>query len=180
MTTALLLECTLKTAAVLGLAWAVSLVLRKSSAASRHMIWMAALLTAVAMPALITLAPAWNALPLATFRAAATADSATLAAAVTPFTLVNLWFLGAALTLAAFLIAHSRTAALVLRSRQNGDLRTTSAPVSPFVWGIVNPVIVWPEQANDWPEDLRRSVLLHESEHARRYDFARLIAAQFY
>jgi bla regulator protein blaR1 len=177
MTTALLIECTLKAAALLAVAWISTLALRKASAAARHMTWVTALLAVIALPAVIALVPAWEALP----ETRIIVDAAGVGAAVPPgsvFSLVNLWMLGAGLTLAAFLIAHVRTAALVLRSRKEADMRTTHESASPFVWGFVNPVVVWPEQANEWPDELRQSVLMHEREHARRFDFAWLIVAQ--
>ena len=89
-----------------------------------------------------------------------------------------LWLAGAALTLAAFAAAHLRTAALVWRTQEDDGVRTTRESVSPFVWGFFNPVVVWPEQANEWPDALRRSVMSHEREHARRFDFLWLVVAQ--
>ncbi len=176
MTTALLIECTLKAAALLAAACLAAWALRKSSAAARHMVWMAALLAVIALPALTTLAPAWQALPQT--RIIVDAASASRAAQPASVSLAALWMAGAALTLAAFAAAHLRTAALVWRSREADGVRTTQEAVSPFVWGFVNPVVVWPEEANTWPDDLRRSVLLHEREHARRLDFLWLITAQ--
>ncbi|MEP7365373.1 MAG: M56 family metallopeptidase [Acidobacteriota bacterium] len=178
MTTALLIECTLKAAALLMIAWIGSLALRKASAAARHMAWVAALVAVLVLPAVIALAPAWQALPQTRIIVDAAAG-ASLPAQGSMFSLLNLWMLGAGLTFAVFAMAHVRTAALVLRSRKEVEMRTTRESVSPFVWGFFNPVVIWPEQANEWPDALRRSVLMHEREHARRFDFLWLIVAQF-
>lgn len=179
MTTALLMECTLKAAVLLALTCIGSLALRKASAAARHMVWVAALVAVTALPAVITLAPAWQALPKASIIVDAAAVGAALPATGSAFSLLNLWILGAGLTLAVFAIAHLRTAALVMRARKiEPGMRTTREPVSPFVWGFTNPVVVWPEEADAWPDDLRRSVLMHEREHARRFDFTWLVVAQ--
>ena len=40
----------------------------------------------------------------------------------------------------------------------------------PTTWGILRPVILLPETAREWPEALRRLVLLHELAHIRRGD----------
>jgi len=178
MTTALLIECTLKAAALLAVAWISTLALRKASAAARHMTWVTALLAVIALPAVIALAPGWQALPETRIIVDAAGLGATSRASGSAFSLMSLWMAGAGLTLAVFIIGHLRTAALVLRSRKEADMRTTPESVSPFVWGFANPVVVWPEQANEWPNELRQSVLLHEREHARRFDFAWLIVAQ--
>jgi len=179
MTTALLIECALKATALLAIAWICSLALRNSSAAARHMAWVTALAAAIALPALIAFAPAWKALPEARMVVDAATVSATPPATASAFSLPNLWMLGVGLTLAAFAIAHMRTAILVTRSRKiESDMRATPERISPFVWGFAHPVVVWPEQANEWPAALRRSVLMHEREHARRFDFMWLVVAQ--
>lgn len=180
MTTALIIECMLKAAALLTLASLFcSLALRKASAAARHVAWMASLVAAIALPLVIALAPEWKALPETSFMVGATSAGSALPAASSAFSLVNAWMLGAGLTLAAFAIAHLRTAALVLRARKvEAGMRVTPESVSPFVWGFANPVVVWPEQAYEWPGALRRSVLMHEREHARRLDFLWLVVAQ--
>lgn len=179
MTTALLIECAWKAAALLSIAWIFSLALRKASAAARHMVWMAALVAVIALPATIVLAPTWNALPPTSFLADASAAGAALPATGSGFSLLRAWMLGAGLTLAAFTIAHVRTAALVMRARKlEKGMRATPESVSPFVWGFANPVVVWPEQADAWPDALRRSVLMHEREHARRFDFLWMVVAQ--
>ena len=40
----------------------------------------------------------------------------------------------------------------------------------PFTYGLLRPVIVLPESADEWTTDRRRSVLLHELAHVRRRD----------
>lgn len=48
----------------------------------------------------------------------------------------------------------------------------------PMVWGIVQPCLLLPADAAEWPEEKIRSVLLHELAHLQRRDPAALLVAQ--
>lgn len=177
MTTTLLIECTLKASLLFALAWAGTLALRRSSAAARHALWTAALVAALAMPLLVTLTPPLEPLPGYSFAVIAAAGAQPPAAAAS-ISLVTTWLLGAVLTLLVFLASHARTAVVALRAGEAGGLRTSPEAISPFLWGILKPSIIWPEQARQWPEELRRAVIAHESEHARRLDAVWLLVGQ--
>ena len=55
-------------------------------------------------------------------------------------------------------------------ARQVRVLQATG-PAMPMTWGIRRPTILLPADANAWPLDRRRDVLLHELAHVKRYDF---------
>jgi beta-lactamase regulating signal transducer with metallopeptidase domain len=52
------------------------------------------------------------------------------------------------------------------------ELREHPGNVVPLTLGVIRPAIILPRQARDWPERLKRTVLLHELAHVRRRDVA--------
>ena len=57
-----------------------------------------------------------------------------------------------------------------LALRRRIELRTSPVSLIPMTWGILRPVVLLPEQAQQWPEPARRLVLLHELAHIKRWD----------
>src|SRR5687768_12903206 len=49
----------------------------------------------------------------------------------------------------------------------------------PVTWGIVYPMVLLPEDADAWPEERRRYVLVHEMAHVKRLDAFTQLVAQF-
>ena len=105
--------------------------------------------------------------------------------------LLVLWMLGAAavlLRLAVGTVIVSRLARrgrrvddggwLSLAQRLSSTLRI-DRPLTlmrgdrlgvPVTWGVVYPVVLLPEDADEWPEERRRYVLVHEMAHVKRLD----------
>jgi beta-lactamase regulating signal transducer with metallopeptidase domain len=48
----------------------------------------------------------------------------------------------------------------------------------PVTWGVVYPVVLLPEDADEWPEERRRYVLVHEMAHVKRLDALTQLVAQ--
>src|SRR5262249_45637767 len=51
-------------------------------------------------------------------------------------------------------------------------VRASALVGSPLVCGIMRPIVLIPTEAEDWPEDRRRVVVLHELAHVARRDVA--------
>ncbi|HXS69122.1 MAG TPA: M56 family metallopeptidase [Candidatus Polarisedimenticolia bacterium] len=73
----------------------------------------------------------------------------------------------------------------VLGLRQRVILLQSRENLMPFTWGWLPPKIMMPAEANQWPTERRRIVLLHELAHVKRRDclaqsIARLICAAYW
>jgi beta-lactamase regulating signal transducer with metallopeptidase domain/protocatechuate 3,4-dioxygenase beta subunit len=69
--------------------------------------------------------------------------------------------------------------------RRPVELRMCPGPVVPVTWGVLRPVVLLPDQAEDWDGPARRLVLMHELAHVRRGDvgfhlIGRLAAAAYW
>ena len=108
------------------------------------------------------------------------------------------WLLGALAILARFVAGTLAVSRLARRSERVDDGRWLSLtqriamrlgvarPVTllrsgrfevPVTWGIVYPVVLLPDDADQWSEERRRYVLVHETAHVKRVDaFTQLVA----
>jgi beta-lactamase regulating signal transducer with metallopeptidase domain len=111
----------------------------------------------------------------------------------------SLWLTGAAISAAILFAGLARLAWLAARSRQiaSGPWIETAAqlahdyglrrpvlllqsehPSLLVTWGLLQPKIILPRAARDWPEDRVRIVLGHELAHIRRRDWLMHMAAE--
>ncbi len=58
-----LLDASLKGLIILGVAWGVTLIMRKSSATARHLVWLLAMVSLLVLPMLSVVLPSWGVLP---------------------------------------------------------------------------------------------------------------------
>ena len=177
---------------VLLLAAVATALMRRCKAATRHEVWTIGLVAALVLPVLVLVMPAW-ALPWPV------ADSASTyvyqSGSDQPFTTWALaalaWGLGALATMAWHAAGAGAATRFARRARpidaervrdamaecttRLGYGRTVSVAEHddtkvPVVWGVFHPTVVLPTPWRAWPEDLLRSVLLHEVAHVARLD----------
>jgi beta-lactamase regulating signal transducer with metallopeptidase domain len=242
---ALFLDAFLKSFVVLALAGGVCALWKRSSAATRHLIWFLAVVSLPCLPLLISTLPSWQrplwsvstgfdsgnqisvALELApgTFapKAPASPNAAEALAAghnptggsraiATSFSVnwmvsgLAAWFAGVALVLLSTVIGHFRLrrfsrnaqplhdvdwarlleeAGASLRLRRPVMLLQSADDPMPLTWGWRRPVVLLPAEAEHWPVERRRIVLLHELAHVKRRDcltqlVARMVCALYW
>jgi TonB family protein len=202
----LLAGAAFKSMFVLGAAGLVALVLRRSSAAVRHIVWTAAFAGLLALPGLTVSLPGLPvvALPQGVVFQAQAGRSLTVAArneseqtkppapthtARKPVlgweSVVWVWIGGCGFSLSQmavgwFLMLRLRWGARVFRGVvvEGADVLETRSGSMPMTFGLFRPTIFLPADAIEWPEDRRRAVLLHELAHIRRGDTATLLLAR--
>jgi len=190
-----MLALAIKSSAVLGLAWLLTLFLRRRSAAVKHLVWTASAAAVLVLPLLSIVMPVLR-VPAVDPGFTTPAFYATAIApreVVTPLalppaigglqqarTIPNwpglIWSAGTFVLLVRMLIGY----ASMWRMRRSARVEVSgpvkilesSATNMPMTFGILRPVILLPMEAREWTEERRRVVLSHELAHVRRGDAA--------
>jgi TonB family protein len=183
-----------KSAAVLGAAFAASWILRRTSAALRHFLWTAAFAVLLILPLVKSTRQVRIAAPsiATTVVAAAAPSSPAPQSAPVPWAMY-IWVAGAAIAFMRFAIGGARVAWLARRARQAdyaerimrehfpaARVRVLDSPAIPIplAWGLLQPEILLPKQAREWPLERLLTVLRHELAHISRGDLATQFLAQ--
>ena len=189
----ILIASSLKATVILMAALGLVFVLRRASAATRHLVWTVALAALLLLPLLSRVTSGWTAPVRAssvTRVAAALPASPALPGAVKPVTepvdwILLVWLLGGTLVLARFGVG---TALVWIRTRRAQPMPTgvsdrvrlldAGRGVMPMTWGIFRPAVLLPSEAAAWPAERLRVVLLHELAHVARHDWLTLAMAE--
>lgn len=197
MTLASLLLPLAQASALVLTAWLVALLLRRSSAASRHFVWLAAVAALLLLPAALYLPPMWRIdspralAPVLSAGRTVVQVTAGDAAPRVPIPLL-LWSSWAAVAAALLLrrVVFQLRAARLARAAQpwrrfaGFPVRLSPSLAIPVVCGLRRPVILLPLSAVQWPAERLEVVLRHEASHALRRDplaqFAASVACALY
>ncbi|HKD09095.1 MAG TPA: M56 family metallopeptidase [Bryobacteraceae bacterium] len=172
----------LKATALFALALAVQPLLRRFSAALRHVICLAALCGALALPLSLAVPPRATAFRIVV---PITASVARVAASSTGWRwseiAVAIWLCGALFALARLAVGHLTLRRLLRDGERFGE--RNSIPVFltdvsvPVLCGLIRPAILLPRDAGSWSDARLDAALRHELGHARRGDVWSLTAA---
>ena len=206
---------------ILGSVGVINAARRRSSAGSRHWLWMLALVGVSVLPGAARItpplrvvpwksaeasagpAPHFEAAPVKAGTAAAgyqlpdlnteVAGNATLddsSQSVAPSidlatSIAIVWALGTLLLIGRLVRAHVVARRVVKNSYLTRQPNIESVPVRfsaevelPFTYGLRNPVIVLPAEADSWDASHMKATLMHEAAHAKRGDGIALLVSQ--
>ncbi len=176
------LSIALKSTLILAGAALTTCLLKRASAATRHLVWLAAMAGLLLLPVLSGLGPAWRP-RVATAIAAAPAQALTVLDIVaersgTVLSPVSLalwtWAFGCAMVLAHTSFGFRHVRRLVSGARAcdglGPDVRISGETSMPVVCGVRRPCVVLPAAALTWPAERLRMVLKHERMHIARHD----------
>lgn len=189
----ILYDLAIKGTIILMVTGVLSLALRRSSAAIRHLVWSLGMAGLVALPFLSKALPQWG-LPVLPAEVPVSGGGVAPVAAGFPWmtAVLGAWMIGAAAVFGTIAFGRARVwwlkrsslpltsgpwPALVNRLSgeiglgQRVELRQIDRPIMPMMWGVLRPVVLIPRAANEWPTELRRDVLLHELAHVKRQDY---------
>jgi TonB family protein len=195
-------ETAVKASALLVVAGTLTLLLRKNSAALRHLVWTLAFASVLTLPILSLALPALS-LPVAdvpafVFRTTASAGAQPITSAKSGgsltarlqsdptdwrMALLFIWVTGAGISFAQMLIgwlalARLRRDALPLKVTPEAELLETAARTMPMTCGSIRPAILLPPEAKNWDPERLRLVVLHEMAHVQRRDVATHLLAR--
>lgn len=157
--------------------------LRRQGAAARHLVCLAALSSAAAVPLVVLWAPQWSvAIAVPGGMDAGSAHSGATALVNWAVILAWAWALGAlAMTLRTAggwaLLWRARRRSTGFRFTEGAEVRIANVG-TPLTCGVLDPLILLPPSARDWDGDRLCAVLLHESSHVQRRDCLAKYVAQ--
>lgn len=179
-----------KVAILVAAGLAASFCLGRSSAATRHALFVATLILALALPLFAMLLPSWPFFA-APWAAAASGESGSPAIGALPRMLAFIWLIGVLIILVRELFGQlelertlrraaplrpgrwwaSLDALRGMQPRRGMRVMESDAISSPCTWGALRPVLLLPVSGKGWSERQRRDALIHELAHINRFDY---------
>lgn len=196
------LALALRVALLLGATAAIAQAMRSCRPASRHALWHAAVVAALAMPVASLLSPSWAVFtapsPAAEARGLVVAPANRVPLLPADISATSVWMAGSGLVALYFMAGAARLWRLRRRARPapagwttavarlSARFRLTraidvvvSADVrGPLVTGVGRATVILPDDAGLWSADRREAVLIHELAHVSRGDLTAQLAAQ--
>lgn len=171
-----LISVALKSTVVLAAGMLCLRLLRGRDAAVLHLVCLTSLASAAAVPLLAVWSPRWSILISVPSSTGAGSGIAKPEAGpwTWPMLFAGIWALGIVVMTAR--AAGGWIMLLRVRRRSTHFLYGDGAEVriasvgTPLTCGVLDPLILLPENARDWDEQRLRAVLLHEAAHVRRRD----------
>ena len=165
---------------VFAIAWCVTVLLYRASAALRHLVWTCAFGAALVIAPLRWQVPqhivAATALPRLAVAAIAAPPTARATHLDWPAIMLAIWITGTAILLLRLLLHAIRLRSVVRAAAGRAPILMSSRVPGPLATGLLRPVILLPDTAGSWTRVRRRAVLAHEAAHIRRRDPAILLA----
>jgi TonB family protein len=162
----------------------VSRFLRHRDAALRHLVYLAALSSAAAVPLLALWSPHWSLLISVPSGpgVGGVRNQAGASPWSWPVALASFWALGALVMLLRaaggwIVLLRARHRSLAFQDGDCAEVRIGGVS-TPLACGVLRPLILLPSSARDWDAVRLRAVLLHESAHVRRADCLAKYVAQ--
>jgi beta-lactamase regulating signal transducer with metallopeptidase domain len=148
--------------------------LRRQSAAVRHLVCLAALASAAAVPLLALWSPHWSYLIFVPGRPGAELGGNPVEVGFATWLLSGVWAIGAlAMAVRAvggwFVLWRARRRSVYFQHTDGAEVRIAEVN-TPFTCGVLRPLILLPANALDWDQPQLQAVLLHESAHVQRRD----------
>jgi TonB family protein len=184
----------IKGTVVLVTAFLVTAVLRRASAATRHLVWTCAFACLLALPLLQWSGWKWRvtvpapAVPILSGAVVVEASTSVPAAPAHHFDWSLVWYAGSAFVMLRLVIAVIRLRGLARSARLvawfddldcgNARVRESGAVELPITFGLLRPTILFPRSAAEWPRERLRLVLAHELAHVRRFDCLTQLVAE--
>jgi TonB family protein len=168
-----------------AIAWCITGLLYRGSAALRHAVWTGAFGAALVVAPLrwliphrvIAALPAEIAAPIMFSAARAGAAPAAVHFALRPATMVaGVWAFGTLALLLRLFFSVTRLSRIIRTAHGNRPILTSSVIGVPLVAGAWRPAVLLPPAAQAWTLSCRRAVIAHEAAHIRRRDPVILLA----